>query len=76
MYKRQVELITDADGDNRLDLDMNRLVQSGIVPRSTPVDQVESVLTDGLRPELSDTFLRNQDTASELSSRYLSLIHI
>ncbi|MCA9553233.1 MAG: hypothetical protein KC933_24565 [Myxococcales bacterium] len=64
---RLVELITDRDGNGRLDLDMDRLRSAGIITGSPTSDQLEQTLTSGPRAQLSDDFVRGQDRRSELT---------
>lgn len=64
---RLVELITDRDSDGRLDLDLGRLREAGLLTERPDVDTLERDLTDGIRAQLSDEMIGRQDRRSELS---------
>jgi len=64
-----VELITDKDRDGKLDIDLDELVMSGML-KDTGVCITGAALIDSLegkREGLSDAFLREQNSSSDLS---------
>ncbi|MFO0725986.1 MAG: hypothetical protein U1E65_19535 [Myxococcota bacterium] len=69
---RLVELIRDRDGNGKLDIDMDRLRDSGLLSRSATPEQLESAISGRPRDALSDTFLNNQDRKSGLNDYNVS----
>ena len=61
---RMVSLIRDADGNGRLELDVERLRSSGMLTGSPTADQVERAIAGAPRATVSDTFLRSQTETS------------
>jgi hypothetical protein len=64
---RLVELIRDRDGNGRLDVDMDRLRDSGLLSRSATTDQLERAISGTPRERLSDTFINGQARDSGLN---------
>lgn len=64
-----VELIGDKDRDGKFDIDLDELVDSGIVhaPNACITGNTLVAELEGHRDALSDGFLRAQDSASDLS---------
>jgi hypothetical protein len=63
---RLTELVTDQDKNGKLDLDLDRLSNSGMLTRKASPAELERTLS-GRQDDLSDSFIRSQSSKSGLS---------
>jgi hypothetical protein len=63
---RLVKLIGDADGNQKLDLDLDALKRSGILSKDATTDELSNVLGGKPNDRLSDAFMLRQSDKSNL----------